>query len=283
MENSSLFARIRSKYAEMTSVERIIADYFLNVPLAEELDPAQVASSLFVSKASLSRFAQKLGFDGFREFLYQYKTDSRIRRQTNTMHSADLKVCENYAFILSEAQKNIDNRSLEKAVNLIQNSRRILIYGDGLSGYAAGEFMIRFKRLGFPVEAYTDDFMMQTNSAIVQPTTLVIGISLSGNTKNTMLGLKNAHNNGAKTLLITSLQTKKYKFDAVLYAASIPQMNTGMYISPQIPILLFIDLLFNRIVETDSGTYLSNYRDTLDALKHNKAESTHNTNNKFAE
>lgn len=50
--------------------------------------------------------------------------------------------------------------------------------------------MIRFKRLGFLVEAYTDDFMMQTNSAMVQSATLVIGISLSGTTKNTILGLK---------------------------------------------------------------------------------------------
>ncbi len=270
MESSALFAQIRSKYQEMTNVERIIADYFLNTPSLENIDPGQIASSLFVSKASLSRFAQKLGFNGFREFIYQYKLDSNARSQMDSLHSADRRVCENYAFILSQAQKSINNRSLEKAVALIYNSKRILIYGDGLSGYAAGEFMIRFKRLGFPVEAYTNDFMMQTNSAIVQSTTLVVGISLSGNTKNTMLGLKKAHDNGAKTLLITSCHEKKYKFDAILYAAALPHMNTGMYISPQFPILLIIDLLFNRIVDKDPETYIANYQDTLMALNHNQ-------------
>lgn len=272
MENSSLFAQIRSKYTEMTSVERIIADYFLNGPSLENIDPSQITAQLFVSKASLSRFAQKLGFDGFREFVYQYKAEAESRFQLETLHPSDRKVCEDYAFILNEALKNIDSRSLEKAVALICSSKRILIYGDGLSGYAAGEFMIRFKRLGFPVEACTNDFMMQTNSAIVEPTTLVIGISLSGNTKNTMLGLKKAHNNGAKTLLISSRRDKKYKFDVILYAVSLPQMNTGMLISPQLPILLIIDLLFNRIVAMDSGAYIANYHDTLDALMHNKEE-----------
>ncbi|MDC7287254.1 MurR/RpiR family transcriptional regulator [Blautia schinkii] len=272
MVNSSLFAQIRSKYATMTSVERIIADYFLNTTPPEEINPAEITASLFVSKASLSRFAQKLGFDGFREFIYQYKIDSAERSQSDTLNSSDRKVYEDYAFILTEAPKNIDNRALEKAISLIRNSKRIMIYGDGLSGYAAGEFMIRFKRLGLPVEVYTNDFMMLTNSAIVEPGTLVIGISLSGTTKNTLLGLKNAHNNGAKTIFITSRHSKNYKFDVVLYAASLPQMNTGMFISPQFPILLIIDLLFTRLVDMDSETYITNYQDTLEALKHNQTK-----------
>lgn len=54
MENSALSARIRSKYEKMTTVERIIADYFLNTGFQEELTPSQVASALYVSKASLS-------------------------------------------------------------------------------------------------------------------------------------------------------------------------------------------------------------------------------------
>ena len=271
MENSALSARIRSKYEEMTTVERIIADYFLNTGFQEELTPSQVASALYVSKASLSRFAQKLGFDGFRQFLYQYKTEEENRLRSDSLNDSDRQVWEDYTFLLGESRLNINNRSLERAVNLICHSKHILIYGDGISGYAAKEFMIRFKRLGFLVEAYTDDFMRQTNSAMVQSATLVIGISLSGTTKNTILGLKKAHENGARTLLITSHYDKKQDFDVVLYAASLPQMNTGMLISPQMPILFIIDLLFSRIIHTDLG-YTANYLDTLHALEHNQKE-----------
>lgn len=269
-----LLAQIRSKYEEMTNVERIIADYFLNLSSTEELEQAQISKKLFVSKASLSRFAQKLGFSGFREFIYQYKSASHSSSQWNSLRSTDRTVFEDYSFILNKAQRETNTTTLEKALNLIHNSHRILVYGDGLSGYAAGEFMIRFKRLGFPVEAYTNDFMMQTNSAMADSSTLVIGISLSGHTKNTMKGLQHAHKNGAKTLLITSRHTSNYHFDAVLYAAAFPHMNTGMFISPQFPVLLIIDLLFNRIVAADSDTYLAHYRDTLNALNHNQTNLT---------
>ena len=262
MENSRLFAQIRSKYTQMTSVERLIADYILSMPPASDLTPTQTAETLYVSKASLSRFAQKLGFHGFQEFIYCYTADLESLNLTKSLHPSDRKVCEDYAYILSESQKNIEEASLKKAVEMICESKRILIYGDGLSGYAAKEFMIRFKRLGFLVEAYTDDFMMQTNSAMAQSATLVIGISLCGNTRNTILGLKKAQENGAKTLLITSLHEKKHKFDTVLYAASMPRMNSGMFISPQMPILFIIDLLFGRITHMDDS-YIANYHDTL--------------------
>ena len=262
MENSRLFAQIRSKYTQMTCVERIIADYIFSMPPASELNPTQVAERLYVSKASLSRFAQKLGFHGFQEFIYHYTADQEALSRADSLHLPDRQVCEDYSYILSESQKNIDDDSLNKAVRLICESKRILIYGDGLSGYAAKEFMIRFKRLGFLVEAYTDDFMMQTNSAMAQSATLVIGISLSGNTRNTILGLKKARENGAKTLLITSLHEKKDKFDVILYAASLPRMNSGMFISPQVPILFIIDLLFSRITHMDDS-YIANYHDTL--------------------
>lgn len=265
-----LLAQIRSKYGEMTNVERIIADYFLNLSSTEDLEPARISKKLFVSKASLSRFAQKLGFSGFREFIYQYKSSFHSSSQLNSLLSTDRKVFEDYSFILNKAQKEINATALEKAINLIHNSHRILVYGDGLSGYAAGEFMIRFKRLGFPVEAYTNDFMMQTNSAMADSSTLVIGITLSGHTKNTMQGLQQAHKNGAKTLLITSRHASNYHFDAVLYAAAFLHMNTGMFISPQLPVLLIIDLLFNRIVEADSDIYIARYQDTLNALNHNQ-------------
>lgn len=270
MMESQLFARIRAKYSEMTSVERIIADFFLEFPSAEGLSPGKVAEELFVSKASLSRFAQKLGLPGFREFLYQYKTESDMRQREDALHPSDRRVFEDYAFILRESQNSMDSRILEKAADLIRRSSHIIIYGDGLSGYAAGEFMTRFKRLGFPIEAYTNDFMMQTNSAIIRPATLVIGISLSGSTKNTMQGLTKAHQNGAKTLLITAQRRKKYKFDAVLYVSSLPNLNAGMIISPQMPVLIMIDLLFNRIVNMDPATYISNYHDTCKALEHNQ-------------
>ena len=41
-----------------------------------------VASKLFVSEASLSRFAQKCGYRGYREFIYQYEKNFVEKKET---------------------------------------------------------------------------------------------------------------------------------------------------------------------------------------------------------
>ena len=64
---------IRNCYDEMTAVEKNIADFFLNNTEKCDLSSKNIAKHLYVSEASLSRFAKKLGFKGYREFIYRYE------------------------------------------------------------------------------------------------------------------------------------------------------------------------------------------------------------------
>ncbi len=54
-------------------VEKTIADFFINNQKKINFSAKSVATKLFVSEASLSRFAQKCGYRGYREFIYQYE------------------------------------------------------------------------------------------------------------------------------------------------------------------------------------------------------------------
>jgi DNA-binding MurR/RpiR family transcriptional regulator len=54
-------------------VEKTIADFFINNQKKINFSAKSVAAKLFVSEASLSRFAQKCGYRGYREFIYQYE------------------------------------------------------------------------------------------------------------------------------------------------------------------------------------------------------------------
>ena len=71
--NKSIIPIIESSYEDLTNVEKMIADYFLNGVENDELSSKDVSKKLFVSEASLSRFAKKLGFSGYREFQFAYK------------------------------------------------------------------------------------------------------------------------------------------------------------------------------------------------------------------
>ena len=64
---------IESYYHTFTPLERTIGDFFIHNTEEQDFSSRTIASQLFVSEASLSRFAQKCGFHGYREFIYEYK------------------------------------------------------------------------------------------------------------------------------------------------------------------------------------------------------------------
>ena len=69
---------IESIYDTLTPIEKTIAKYFLGViPENESLSAQEVSKRLFVSIPSLTRFAQKCGYKGYRQFI------RRLRRPLN--------------------------------------------------------------------------------------------------------------------------------------------------------------------------------------------------------
>ena len=80
----SIVPIMESKYNSFTNVEKNIADFFLQNQQKMDFSAQNVARKIFVSEASLSRFAKKCGFHGYREFIYQYEKTfgkrARLRR-----------------------------------------------------------------------------------------------------------------------------------------------------------------------------------------------------------
>ena len=64
---------IESYYHTFTPLERTIADFFIHNTEEQDFSSRNISGLLYVSEASLSRFAQKCGFHGYREFIYEYK------------------------------------------------------------------------------------------------------------------------------------------------------------------------------------------------------------------
>ncbi len=69
----SIVPIVEAKYDSFTNVEKNIADFFLKNQRKIDFSAQNVAKEIFVSEASLSRFAKKCGFHGYREFIYQYE------------------------------------------------------------------------------------------------------------------------------------------------------------------------------------------------------------------
>ncbi len=81
-QDRDLRSIIKSHQEEMTELELDIARYFLS-PEAQQhsLSSSRVTELLHVSKAALTRFSQKCGFTGYREFIYHFNEETKSQKQ----------------------------------------------------------------------------------------------------------------------------------------------------------------------------------------------------------
>lgn len=237
---------IEAHYENMTHLEQGIADYFLtNFP--SQVAAAHLTKELHVSHASLTRFAQKCGFAGYREFSYENlrHLQEQDKQFASLHHGLTKRVLSDYDEMLSKTYALVDEAQIERISQRLETARQVYFYGQGSSGMVAQEMKLRFMRLGLTCEAVTDDHMLKWMDNLLDPNCLVIGHSLSGKTSSVMEALKKAHEKGAHTVLMTTQDLDEMGFiDEVLLVASARNLSYGNRISPQFPLLIAADLLY---------------------------------------
>ncbi|RRD32717.1 MurR/RpiR family transcriptional regulator [Streptococcus minor] len=246
---------IESSIDSMTQLEKEIAHYFLYEDPAD-LTTKAVTQVLHVSKASLTRFAQKCGFKGYREFAFEYQRYREQReRQFSTIHQGlTKKVLSDYDEILTKTYSLVDEAQILRISQRLEKAKRVYFYGKGLSSLVSQEMKIRFMRLGLICEAVTDGHMLQWMDNVIDSECLVIGQSISGKTLAVVEGLRKAKQKGAYTILMSTQKLEKDDIaDEVLLVASAKNLSYGNRISPQFPLLLMVDLLYAHFMANNQN------------------------------
>ena len=243
---------MEAKYNSFTDIEKNIADYFIKSNDVSELSSKVIASKLFVSEASLSRFAKKCGFSGYREFVYVYK-DSFDERK-NDSSSLSKTVLDTYSTLLSKTRS--------------KKSTRVVACGKGSSGLVAEEMESRFMRIGIDIDSVKDTDRMRMQSVFLNDKSLVFGFSLSGTTEAVLYLLREAHLKKAKTVLFTANINQEFSkyCDEVILVASTKFLHYGNILSPQFPLLVALDVIYSELVNSDRTLKAALHDYTVKAL-----------------
>ena len=246
-------AIIESHLDKMTDLEQRIGHYFLDPnSIQEDLSSLQVAQTLHISQAALTRFAKKCGFKGYREFSFQYLQDlQKAQTEADNMQSSlSRHVLYNYNQIHQQTKELIDEEKLERVAQIIEEADRVYFFGTGSSGLVARDMKLRFMRLGVVCEALTDQDGFAWTTSILDKNCLVIGFSLSGQTQSIIDSLIDAKNMGAKTILVTGQPEKiQEDFTEIVPVALQSKPEFILRISAQFPMLLMIDLIYAFFLE----------------------------------
>lgn len=261
---------IESNYDKFTPVERSIADFFIQNQTKMDFSAKAVAEKLFVSEASLSRFAKKCGYRGYREFVYQYEETFVEKRESITGNTR--MILNVYQELLNKTYSLVDESQIARISKYLNQAERVLVCGKGSSGLAASEMEIRFMRIGVDIDSVLDSDFMRMQAVFQDQRSLVFGISISGETEDVIYLLKEAHKRGAKTILLTANNKEEYvKFcTEVLLLPSLRHLNHGNVISPQFPILVMLDIIYSYYVEQDKYKKETLHDNTLRALEEGK-------------
>ncbi len=263
----SVVPMIESNYDNLTMVEKTIAEFFIRNRKKMDFSAKCISELLYVSEASLSRFAKKCGYRGYREFVYQYEETFVEKKESMTGNTR--MVLNAYQELLNKTYNLVDESQVARIGRYLNQSKRVFVCGRGSSGLTAEEMEFRFMRIGVDIDSIKDADLMRMQAVFQDKESLVFGISISGEKEDVLYLLREAHIRGAKTVLLTAKNKGIFEgfCDEIVLLPSLRHLNHGNVISPQFPVLVMIDIIYSYYVEQDKFAREILHDNTLRALE----------------
>ncbi len=204
---------IHGKYQSFSAVEKKIADFILEHPeTVIYMTTAVLAKELGVSQGSIVHFANALGFGGYSQLKLSVAQhlpnhEKIISEQITAKDSAKLvleklsnEVVQSFQMTLSA----VSNKQLEQAAEILTQKKRIEIYGVGSSSMVANDAYYRFMRQGLPAYSVIDPHIASVSASLLDQNCVVVAVSYSGRTVETLKSAQIAKEKGASIIALTS-------------------------------------------------------------------------------
>ncbi|MDR3472096.1 MAG: MurR/RpiR family transcriptional regulator [Devosia sp.] len=229
-----VLATIKDSYSELRPAERRVADVVLDdVALAVDASNAEIARRANVSEPTVTRFCRAIGCEGVRDFklklarslvvgqLYLGPAESKPVADGSPLWSVVLAEAHN---ALNAVERSIDPQSVLDAADLIAGAGQVLVFGLGGSSTAlAQEMQNRLFRYGVRAVAHADIYMLRMTAATLKPNDVVIAISGTGRTHETIEVVELAKYYRAKAICITAPDTKLAALADTALSVSVPE------------------------------------------------------------
>lgn len=263
-----IICEIEKKYNDFSDKEKKIADYIIKYgDELRNINITDLAKNIGTSGATITRFARKIGCETFVDMKIKLNTNkSENNNIPNDEEDVFTYVYKYYSKVIEKTNQLVDKKLINEVVSNILEAKTIYIYGVSSSGLTATEMMQRFLRMGFNVHSISDSHMMIINSSIVSKEDLVIGLSVSGETKEVVEALRIAKENGAKTVSLTSFEKSSITnySDLVLMVSNSSFIDKHKFINSQFSAIYILDMI--SMVLLQNKELSNNMQKTIKAI-----------------
>lgn len=254
--------RLKAQQDFLSPSLKRVTDYILvNAEKVVYQTITELASNVGVGEATITRLCRRLGYPGFHAFKIALTTDLAYATPQETFSGDGLTDFASQAVrqatsALEETRRIINPDALERVVEAIARAPRIDITGQGNSAFAAQFFAHKLMRLGLSAVAHPDPHIAIVSAATLPPGGVLIGMTRSGSTIDTIQTLKVGAQNGVYTVAITNRASSPITQYAteILYTASPEGPLAGGSLSSLSSQLLIVEVLYLALVtKTESS------------------------------
>ncbi len=174
---------------ELTKSEETILDFieknFEEIPNYSVID---LSKATYSSQASINRLCKKLGLSGFSYLKFAIKEDLELIKSSRQNHS------NNISYYI----KNINFDSLQPALKILQENKKLLIYGLGASQITAAYLQRQLLYLGYQAILLSEEKMLEHFNDFI-----LLILSSSGETPRIKQAAKKSRDKGGTLISIT--------------------------------------------------------------------------------
>ncbi len=272
-----LLVRLAALRESLSPVSKRVIDFILaHQDQIVHMSVSEVAAAVGVSIGSVVRVCQQIGMKGFqdlkialaRELVEPMKfIHEDVARTDDTATIID-KVLASDMRALVDTMKVLDPQAMQRAVDYILQAERVEFYGIGSAAPIAVDIYYRMLRIGINCVVSIDSHMQAVSASLTHEKVVVLTISHSGSTRETVDAMRLAKQAGAKTICITNYGKSPIQdyADVVLYTAATETLFRTEAMTSRIAQLSVADALYICVAMARFEESLENINRTADAL-----------------
>ena len=159
--------------------------------------------------------------------------------------------------MLEETLKNFPGKTYKRVVEALRNARIIDIYSVENSEVVAVDLLTKLLYLGLPCRHFTDCYLQQIAAGQLTERDVAVGISYSGESKDTVDAVRAAKRSGACTVAVTNFKDSTIaKYADILICTSQDQHFYGNAIFSRSAQLLIVDMIYMGLISSDYDHYV---------------------------
>jgi DNA-binding MurR/RpiR family transcriptional regulator len=214
-----VLARVRARLPEFSGALHRVAEYVLRDPASAARETiVELAERSGTSPATVTRFCRALGFQGYAEVRLGIAAETgraarsagwavdigREIRPSDPLDQVLQQIMAADTRAMHDTAALLDLRSVERAAQVLSMARRVDIYGAGSSALVGAELRVCLHRIGIAAWSWADIHDGLASAATLDAGDVAVGVSHTGQTRETVEILAEAGSHGATTVALTS-------------------------------------------------------------------------------